>query len=79
MSGNVWEWNRNIYEKYPYQTKSEKLDAGNDRPRVLRGGSFANYLGSVRCAGRGRFNPDYWYVYWGFRVVLSPTNISLNL
>ena len=72
MSGNVWEWNRNNYEKYPYQTKAEKLDAGIDSPRLLRGGSFGYNQRNVRCAGLDGFNPDYWLVYWGFRVVLSP-------
>ncbi|MBN1999788.1 SUMF1/EgtB/PvdO family nonheme iron enzyme, partial [candidate division KSB1 bacterium] len=42
MSGNVWEWTRSHYKKYPYKSADgrEKLSAGNDVPRVVRGGSY---------------------------------------
>ncbi len=64
MSGNVWEWTRSVYGKYPYPTEDkalqgrEDLAVGDSHSRVLRGGSFAfdveNFL---RCAARDRFSP----------------------
>ena len=68
MSGNVWEWTRSLGGK-----ESEDEDAAWNVPRVLRGGSF-NYLAAlVRCAGRGRYPPDYFNPDLGVRVVVVPT------
>jgi len=82
MSGNVWEWTRSLWgtnwEKpdfnYPYKSDDgrEKLDAKLEILRLLRGGSFGDNQGYVRCAYRGRLNPGDRYANWGFRVVLSP-------
>jgi formylglycine-generating enzyme required for sulfatase activity len=44
---------------------------------VLRGGSYAYGGSGLRCASRGRHNPDYWIVIIGFRVVVSSFPISL--
>ena len=47
LSGNVWEWNRSLYEKAAYtksgaeQWENYEAPEGNDL-RVLRGGSFVN-------------------------------------
>ena len=73
MSGNVWEWTRSIYRDYPYQPEDgrENLQAGDDEPRVLRGGSFIHDEWLVRCASRGRGDPDSLLDYLGFRVVLA--------
>lgn len=89
LSGNVWEWTRSLWgtnwEKpdfnYPYRSDDgrEDLTAGTDCAHVLRGGSFINDQRDVRCALRVWNYPHYWYYYVGFRVVLSPVNISLNL
>ena len=40
--------------------------------RVLRGGSFGNFSGFVRCAARYGYDPGYLSVDFGFRVVVSP-------
>ncbi|MGB8647999.1 MAG: SUMF1/EgtB/PvdO family nonheme iron enzyme [Anaerolineae bacterium] len=41
LSGNVWEWTRSVYKPYPYQREDgrEKLDAGDNQYRVVRGGA----------------------------------------
>ncbi|MFQ5854811.1 MAG: SUMF1/EgtB/PvdO family nonheme iron enzyme, partial [Anaerolineae bacterium] len=72
LSGNVWEWTRSLWGedlqepayKYPYDPEDgrENLEAPADVLRVLRGGSFLNLQGYVRCAYRIGFDPDgrYW-------------------
>ncbi|MCB9511449.1 MAG: SUMF1/EgtB/PvdO family nonheme iron enzyme [Deferribacteres bacterium] len=58
MAGNVWEWCANTW-------------ADNDQARVVRGGSFSYSSVFLRCAYRGRFNPDFRNHFSGFRVVAS--------
>ena len=74
MAGNVWEWTRSLWANYPYRADDGREDFGrkeNER-RVLRGGSFLNYLRyGVRCAYRFRLLPDLRPWYNGFRL-LSP-------
>jgi len=71
MSGNVWEWTRSIFDKYPYKINDtrEALYAHGDR--VLRGGSYNNFGRYVRCATRNRYSPDSKSEDIGFRVVAS--------
>ena len=91
MAGNVWEWTRSLYgtwdsEKgehravhgYPYVRDDgrERLDAGDDVSRVLRGGSWDFTTTYARCAIRLRYNPYYRLVLIGFRVCLSPFQSS---
>jgi formylglycine-generating enzyme required for sulfatase activity len=60
LSGNVEEWTRSLWGKYPYpseriaQSKREDLQAREDASRVLRGGAFWCDRQGVRCASRGR-------------------------
>jgi formylglycine-generating enzyme required for sulfatase activity len=82
MSGNVWEWTHSLWGKdwkkpefkYPYDPSDgrENESADKDVLRVLRGGSFLNLARDLRCASRLGYNPDYWYWYLGFRVVVAP-------
>jgi formylglycine-generating enzyme required for sulfatase activity len=86
MSGNVYEWNRSLWGKdlynpefkYPYKSekKREDLNAPIETLRILRGGSFYDVSGDVRCAYRYWFNPDLRYSLIGFRVVVSPALLS---
>ena len=71
-TGNVWEWTRSENKKYPFDPKSkmEKIDNRNTL-RVLRGGSFGDYVRLVRCACRLRHSPDGRYYDVGFRVVCA--------
>ncbi len=71
LSGNLWEWTRSKYEKYPYKT-DERESLSGDEVRVLRGGSYYDNEVILRCAYRYRFNPYDRDVILGFRIVLSP-------
>jgi formylglycine-generating enzyme required for sulfatase activity len=81
MSGNLWEWTRSRWEKYPYQSyeqqRREREGLSGDNRRVLRGGAFHDFPRYVRCAYRGYNDPDFRYGGVGFRVVVSPLP-SLN-
>jgi formylglycine-generating enzyme required for sulfatase activity len=78
MAGNVEEWTRSLWEKYPYPTtkqeqiQRENLQASNDMPRVLRGGAFWSDRHHVRCAYRNRFHPSARDTRIGIRVVVLP-------
>jgi iron(II)-dependent oxidoreductase len=85
MAGNVWEWTSSLWGKdwekpefkYPYKPDDgrENLDAGDDIPRVLRGGSWLDFRSLARCAYRGRLNPDLRCDLYGFRVVVPPISV----
>lgn len=70
MAGNVWEWCstvwRNNYEEYERQV-SDNL-TGNET-RCVRGGSWAYYDFYVRCAYRGRYDPNVRLDNYGFRLL----------
>ena len=74
MAGNVWEWTRSHFGKYPYEPADgrENLEAGDDVRRVLRGGAFNFYRDLARCAYRYRSNPYGGWLNSGFRIVVSP-------
>jgi len=66
MSGNVWEWCINSYDK------PEKIDISTDSRRVVRGGSWSLIRGSARAAFRFfSYAPVARYDFLGFRVVCS--------
>ena len=83
MSGNLWEWTRNLWRKdfdgysfkYPYDDATdgwEELRAGTDVPRVVRGGSWGDHCYFARCAVRVWDFPDGRDYDRGFRVVVAP-------
>jgi formylglycine-generating enzyme required for sulfatase activity len=82
MAGNVWEWTRSMWGKervksdfkYPYDPTDgrENLGAGDEVLRVLRGGSWYDNRVFGRCAFRGRYFPTNQWLYYGFRIVVSP-------
>ncbi|NTU45867.1 MAG: SUMF1/EgtB/PvdO family nonheme iron enzyme [Chlorobiaceae bacterium] len=63
MAGNVWEWTDSWYD--------------NDRnARSLRGGSWLNGPGNLRCSVRFYGDPVFWADDIGFRVVRSSHSLS---
>jgi formylglycine-generating enzyme required for sulfatase activity len=78
MAGNVWEWTLSLWGadsmepefSYPYKPNDgrEDANAGDEMRRVLRGGSFTDVAGDVRCAVRHGHLPDRRFRNVGFRV-----------
>jgi len=57
MAGNVWEWCVQLHSK------------GHLTQRVVRGGSWLNYMVHAKCTYRNTFDPDERYPAAGFRCV----------
>jgi len=72
MSGNVYEWcydryNRNYYEK---SDQMNPIGPGGSRTkRVYRGGSWGRFAWNCRVASRGSGTPESNYGFLGFRLV----------
>ncbi|MBS1872358.1 MAG: SUMF1/EgtB/PvdO family nonheme iron enzyme [Acidobacteria bacterium] len=65
LSGNVWEWCRNEYDK------PDRIQERGTESRVLRGGSWINYQAGARADSRYLNHPASRDGLIGFRVVCS--------
>lgn len=72
MSGNVWEWCRDIYHPEAYQRHvgRDPVCTTGGRDRVIRGGSWHLDAWSARCSRRFRFDPELFGPALGFRMVM---------
>jgi|GEM_PF-770293 len=71
MSGNVWEWCEDVYDKNAYSrhSRNNPIYEGGGSLRVDRGGSWYYGPRFVRCAYRDRSDPDCRIRFLGFRLV----------
>jgi formylglycine-generating enzyme required for sulfatase activity len=71
MSGNVWEWCKDIYSENAYMQhqKNNPIYTVGGSYRVIRGGSWVSKPKSVRCANRYISHPSDGFDDIGFRLV----------
>ncbi len=69
LSGNVWEWCRNRYDKPESDLATDEVDISSDS-RALRGGSWNRDQDLARAAARDCFDPGNRFDVNGFRVVV---------
>lgn len=71
MSGNVWEWCRDIYGDYPSQTWVDPAGPARGEKYVFRGGCWNEEVGNCRVALRNYWTSDYRHSVLGLRLVLE--------
>jgi formylglycine-generating enzyme required for sulfatase activity len=72
MTGNVWEWTNDWYDKEYYKNSPRNNPTGpnSGQYRALRGGSWNNKPQLVRASFRDRNAPTKRLVNYGFRLLL---------
>ena len=73
MTGNVFEWCNDRYSSTYYSSSPYNNPRGptSGTDRVLRGGCWGRSVHTCRVASRGYSTPDFWYLYFGFRLALG--------
>ncbi|HVN78301.1 MAG TPA: formylglycine-generating enzyme family protein [Terriglobia bacterium] len=72
LHGNVAEWCADYYSpEYPDHGDVDPTGPAEGKARVVRGGSYAYFAASCRCAARSSLPEAYQVSYTGFRVVME--------
>lgn len=72
MSGNVWEWCRDLDASYPGALQTNTTDSLYGVCRIIRGGGWNRNASRCRVSYRGRNIPSNRNNPYGFRVVCIP-------
>ncbi len=70
LSGNVWEWCLNEYDK------PENIGLSGSNTRVMRGGSWYDYEVNARAAVRDYLSPSFRFDLIGFRLGVRPPSLN---